>query len=165
MSRLVLQFNGENNVEHVKAYIDDISYGEAAQTDPMDDFEGNGNITWKADNNVMNASFDNPASGGINTSAKVLEYSDEGGTYSNIQFDLSADTSVKYDLTTKNVFTLKVYVPTPAVAVAESKILWLKLQDGSKGANSYQGQVVSEQAYEYDVWQQHQKVCTRKNGE
>ena len=120
----------------------------------MDDFEGNGNITWKADNNVMNASFDNPASGGINTSAKVLEYSDEGGTYSNIQFDLSADTSVKYDLTTKNVFTLKVYVPTPAVAVAESKILWLKLQDGSKGANSYQGQVVSEQAYEYDVWQE-----------
>ena len=79
----------------------------------MDDFEGNGNITWKADANVMNASFDNPASGGINTSAKVLEYSDEGGTYSNIQFDLSTDTSVKYDLSTKNVFTLKVYVPTP----------------------------------------------------
>ena len=94
----------------------------AAAVDPVDDFEGNGNITWKADNNVMNASFDNPASGGINTSAKVLEYSDEGGIYSNIQFDLSADTSVKYDLTTKNVFTLKVYVPTPAVAVADSKI-------------------------------------------
>ena len=120
----------------------------------MDDFEGNGNITWKADANVMNASFDNPASGGINTSAKVLEYSDEGGQYSNIQFDLSTDTSVKYDLSTKNVFTLKVYVPTPSVAVTQSKILWLKLQDGSKGGNSWQGQVVSEQAYDYDVWQE-----------
>ena len=126
----------------------------AAAVDPVDDFEGNGNITWKADSNVMNASFDNPASGGINTSAKVLEYSDEGGTYSNIQFDLSTDTAVKYDLTTKNVFTLKVYVPTPAVAVVESQILWLKLQDGSKGGNSWQGQEISEQAYEYDVWQE-----------
>ena len=125
-----------------------------ASTDPSDDFEGNGNITWKADANVMNTSFDNPAPGGINTSAKVLEYSDEGGTYSNIQFDLSTDTSVKYDLSTKNVFTLKVYVPTPSVAVTQSKILWLKLQDGSKGANSWQGQVVKEQAYEYDVWQE-----------
>ena len=88
-----------------------------AQIDPSDDFEGNGNITWKADNNEMNTSFDNPAPGGINTSAKVLEYSDEGGTYSNIQFDLSTNTNVKYDLTTKNVFTLKVFVPTPTVAV------------------------------------------------
>ena len=159
-SRLILQFNGENNNEHVKAYIDDLSYGEGDGTvaeppaDPMDDFEGNGNITWKADANVMNASFDNPAPGGINTSAKVLEYSDEGGTYSNIQFDLSTDTSLKYDLSTKNVFTLKVYVPTPSEAVAQSKILWLKLQDGSKGATSWQGQVVKEQAYEYDVWQE-----------
>ena len=125
-----------------------------AQIDPSDDFEGNGNITWKADNNEMNTSFDNPAPGGINTSAKVLEYSDEGGTYSNIQFDLSTDTTVKYDLTTKNVFTLKVFVPTPTVAVTQSKILWLKLQDGSKGGNSWEGQVVKEQAYEYDVWQE-----------
>ena len=159
-SRLVIQFNGENNNEHVKAYIDDLSYGEGDGTvveppaDPSDDFEGNGNITWKADANVMNSSFDNPAPGGINTSAKVLEYSDEGGQYSNIQFDLSTDTSVKYDLSTKNVFTLKVYVPTPSVAVTQSKILWLKLQDGSKGGNSWQGQVVKEQAYEYDVWQE-----------
>ena len=159
-SRLIIQFNGENNNEHVKAYIDDLSYGEGDGTvveppaDPSDDFEGNGNITWKADANVMNTSFDNPAPGGINTSAKVLEYSDEGGQYSNIQFDLSTDTSVKYDLSTKNVFTLKVYVPTPSEAVTQSKILWLKLQDGSKGGNSWQGQVVKEQAYEYDVWQE-----------
>ena len=103
---------------------------EALSTDPMDDFEGNGNITWAADGDTgMDIAFANPSSTGINTSATVLEYSDTGQQYANINFDLSTDTSVKYDLSTKNVFTLKVFVPTPAVAVAQSKILWLKLQD------------------------------------
>ena len=127
----------------------------AAAVDPIDGFEGNGNITWTADGGTgMNIAFANPSVTGINTSATVLEYSDTAQQYANIQFDLNTDTAVKYDLSTKNVFTLKVYVPTPDVEVTEAKILWLKLQDASLGGNSWQTQVVSEQAYEYDVWQE-----------
>ena len=103
-----------------------------AVIDPMDDFEGNGNITWAADGDTgMDIAFANPSVSGINTSATVLEYSDTGQQYANINFDLSTDTSVKYDLSTKNVFTLKVYVPTPDVAVESAKTLALKLQDHS----------------------------------
>ena len=75
--------------EAVKAYIDDLSYGEAAVSviDPMDDFEGNGNITWAADAGTgMDIAFANPSSTGINTSATVLEYSDTGHTVCKYQF-------------------------------------------------------------------------------
>ena len=155
-SRIVVQFNGENNFEAVKAYIDDLSYGEAAVAviDPMDDFEGNGNITWAADGDTgMDIAFANPSVSGINTSATVLEYSDTGQQYANINFDLSTDTSVKYDLSTKNVFTLKVYVPTPDVAVVSEKTLALKLQDHSSNT-PWEGQQAVSVAYEYDVWQE-----------
>ena len=122
--------------------------------DPMDDFEGNGNITWAADGDTgMDIAFSNPSSTGINTSATVLEYSDTGQQYANINFDLSTDTSIKYDLSTKNVFTLKVFVPTPDAAVTSAKTLALKLQDHSSNTPWESQQVVSV-AYEYDVWQE-----------
>ena len=122
--------------------------------DPMDDFEGNGNITWAADGDTgMDIAFANPSSTGINTSATVLEYSDTGQQYANINFDLSTDTSVKYDLSTKNVFTLKVFVPTPDVAVTSAKTLDLKLQDHSS-STPWVGQQAVSVAYEYDVWQE-----------
>ena len=129
-----------------------------ASTDPMDDFEGNGNITWAADGETgMDIAFANPSSTGINTSATVLEYTDAGGSdalkYANINFDLSTDTSIKYDLSTKNVFTLKVFVPTPDVAVTTGKTLALKLQDHSS-SSPWEGQQVVSVAYEYDVWQE-----------
>ena len=120
----------------------------------MDDFEGNGNITWAADGDTgMDIAFANPSSTGINTSATVLEYSDTGQQYANINFDLSTDTSVKYDLSTKNVFTLKVFVPTPDVAVTSAKTLDLKLQDHSS-STPWEGQQAVSVAYEYDVWQE-----------
>ena len=120
----------------------------------MDDFEGNGNITWAADGDTgMDIAFANPSSTGINTSATVLEYSDTGQQYANINFDLSTDTSIKYDLSTKNVFTLKVFVPTPDAAVTSAKTLALKLQDHSS-STPWVGQQVVSVAYEYDVWQE-----------
>ena len=138
-------------------YYDDLSFVNntaAAVIDPMDDFEGNGNITWAADTGTgMDIAFANPSSTGINTSATVLEYSDTGTEYANINFDLSTDTSIKYDLTTKNVFTLKVFVPTPDVAVTSAKTLALKLQDHSS-ATPWVGQQAVTVAYEYDVWQE-----------
>ena len=136
---------------------DDLSFVNntaAAVIDPMDDFEGNGNITWAADGDTgMDIAFANPSSTGINTSATVLEYSDTGQQYANINFDLSTDTSVKYDLSTKNVFTLKVFVPTPDVAVTSAKTLDLKLQDHSS-STPWEGQQAVSVAYEYDVWQE-----------
>ena len=66
---------------------------------------------------------------------------------------MSTDTSVKYDLTTKNVFTLKVFVPTPDVAVTNAKTLALKLQDHSS-STPWVGQQAVSVAYEYDVWQE-----------
>ncbi len=123
-------------------------------TDPMDDFEGNGNITWVADAAELNIKFANPSKTGINTSDYVLEYSDVGGQYANIRFDLSADHSAKFDLSTKNIFKVKVYVPTPSTAHTEPKKLVLKLQDGSK-ASPWEGQVeVAQEPYVYDQWQE-----------
>ena len=42
---------------------------------------------------------------------KVLKYEDTGGQYANIRFDLAADHSKKFDLTTNNIFTFKIYIP------------------------------------------------------
>ena len=88
----------------------------------------------------------NPFSTG-NSSASVLKYDDTGGQYANIQFD--ADQT--FDLSVNNKFTLKVFVPTPATAHAETKRLWLKLQDGTS-AEPWNSQVQVEQTYEYDTW-------------
>ncbi|MEK9602963.1 MAG: hypothetical protein VW127_00890 [Flavobacteriaceae bacterium] len=145
-NRLLFQFNGENNYEPVTAYIDDISYG--APVNPNDDNEGAGNITWLGDNAGADV-VDNPYSTGINTSAKVMKYNDTGAQYANIQFTLSEGQT--FDLADKAIFKVKVYVPTPATAHAESKILWLKLQDGTS-SEPWNGQVVVENAYEYDTW-------------
>ena len=152
-----------NRAEGTTVYIDNIKFNAEKLTnaptvgggiDPMDDFEGNGNITWAADGDTgMDIAFANPSSTGINTSATVLEYSDTGQQYANINFDLSTDTSVKYDLSTKNVFTLKVFVPTPDVAVTSAKTLDLKLQDHSS-STPWVGQQAVSVAYEYDVWQE-----------
>ncbi len=152
-----------DRAEGTTVYIDNIKFNAEKLTnaptvgegiDPMDDFEGNGNITWAADGDTgMDIAFANPSSTGINTSATVLEYSDTGQQYANINFDLSTDTSIKYDLSTKNVFTLKVFVPTPDAAVTSAKTLALKLQDHSS-STPWVGQQVVSVAYEYDVWQE-----------
>ena len=74
-----------------------------------DDFEGGGTITsWYGDDCGMTTNFVNPYQLGINTSNTVLEYHDTGGQYANVQFDINSN----YDLTTKNSFSLKVYVPS-----------------------------------------------------
>ncbi|MDO6801643.1 hypothetical protein Q4595_04185 [Wenyingzhuangia sp. 1_MG-2023] len=121
--------------------------------DPNDDFEGTGNITWEGDAAGANTGVANPSKTGINTSDNVLQYVDEGGQYANIRFDLNADKTDKFDLSTKNVFKVKVYVPSPGTAHVESNNIVLKLQDGSS-ASPWEGQVVVEHTYEYDTWQE-----------
>ncbi len=55
-----------------------------------DDFEGNGNVgMWVPDATQINIRFANPFKQGINTSNNVLKYEDNGGTYSNVRFDVA----------------------------------------------------------------------------
>lgn len=72
-----------------------------------DDFEGSETIsTWSGDDCGIDTSFSNPFQLAPNPSATVLKYSDTGGTYANIRFN----TSSNLDLTTKNTFSIKIYV-------------------------------------------------------
>ena len=55
-----------------------------------DDFEGNGTIvTWYGDDCGMDNAFLNPFKEGINNSNTVLEYSDIGGQYANVGFNVT----------------------------------------------------------------------------
>ena len=113
-----------------------------------DDFEGNGNIsTWYGDACGQEI-IDNPVSGTINKSAKVLKYSDDGGQYANIRFDAPQ----KLDLSIYNKVTVKVYVPSSGLTGSQDNKLWIKLQDGSSG-EPWVGQAQKEQAITLDKWQ------------
>ncbi|WGD34766.1 family 16 glycosylhydrolase [Olleya sp. YS] len=92
----------------------------------QDDFEGGGTITsWYGDNCGMNINYANPYQQGINTSNTVLEYSDVGGQYANVQFDVNTN----FDLTVKNSFSLKIYVPSSGLTGNQTNQISLKLQD------------------------------------
>jgi len=148
-SRIVFQVNGENNNDNVVAYIDDFSYETPVA---HDDFEGNGNITTWYGDSCEQAIIDNPVSGTINTSEKVLKYTDSGGQYANIGFDMNAAKTAKLDLSVKNKITVKVYVPSSGLTGSQDNKLWIKLQDGSSG-EPWVGQAQKEQAITLDTWQ------------
>ncbi len=76
-------------------------------TDPTDDAEGSGNITWVGDACGYEVAA-NPSATGINTSANSIKYTDTGGQYANIQFELAEGET--FDLSTKNKFKLKVFL-------------------------------------------------------
>ncbi len=97
----------------------------------QDDFEGNGNIsTWFGDDCGMNINFGNPFPQGNNTSATVLRYDDVGGQYANVRFDGISN----FPMSTDNVFSLKIYVPSSGITGASPNQISLKLQDGNLGA-------------------------------
>ena len=163
-SRIVVQFNSENNNETAVAYIDDFvinnDSSDPAPTTaaiPSDDFEGNGNITWNSATSGSNDSgfgvnFSteaNPSSSGINTSANVGKYEDTGAQYANMNFDYGQN----FDLSTNNVFRVKVYVPTPTTAYTAPAQLALKLQNGASSA-PWETQAEVIQPYQYDTWQE-----------
>ncbi|MFT4899585.1 MAG: beta-glucanase (GH16 family), partial [Flavobacteriales bacterium] len=94
----------------------------------QDDFEGNGSIdAWYADACILNSSLNNPVQQGINTSATVLEYKDQGGEYANIRFDVTPN----FDLSTSNSFSLKLYVPSMSITGTQINQISLKLQSGN----------------------------------
>lgn len=96
----------------------------------QDDFEGNGTINaWIGDDCGVNDAFTNPFSQGINTSATVLEYHDNGGQYANIRFDITDS----YDFSTGYTFTFKIYVPSSSITGNQPNQVALKLQNGLLG--------------------------------
>jgi hypothetical protein len=96
----------------------------------QDNFEGNSTITsWYGDNCGMDINFTNPYPNGLNTSAKVLKYSDIGGLYANVQFNAGFN----FNLATSSVFTLKIYVPSSGITGNQTNQISLKLQNGSLG--------------------------------
>ena len=93
-----------------------------------DDFEGSGTITsWAGDDCGIDTNFSNPYQQGINTSNTVMEYDDVGGLYANVRFDVSTN----FDLTIKNGFSFKIYVPSNGITGSQENKVSLKLQDGT----------------------------------
>ena len=128
-------------------HIDDIVLGthELPLYPLFDDFEGNGSITW-ADDAVGMSVVDNPHGSG-----KVLKYEDTGGTYANVRFDLRADHSAKFDLSTNNIFKFKIYIPSADLTGNQDNKVELKLQDGSKD-RPWEGQHGVSTMLELDKW-------------
>lgn len=93
----------------------------------QDDFEGNGNISsWFGDDCGMDNAFANPFSSG-NTSATVLKYTDSGGLYANVRFDITS----YFNLSAQPTFALKIYVPSNGLTGNQPNQISLKLQDGT----------------------------------
>jgi beta-glucanase (GH16 family) len=98
-----------------------------------DDFEGNGTINWEQDPTQQisfDVAFPNQNPRGINTSATVLKYNDDGiRQYANIRFN----TPVNFDLSTNHTFSLKIYIPSSGITGSQPNQISLKLQDGNIG--------------------------------
>jgi beta-glucanase (GH16 family) len=96
-----------------------------------DDFEGNGTInSWFGDDCGWNTAFANPHPQGLNTSATVLRYHDQGGQYANVRFDVPTN----IDLSSQQRFSLKIYVPSSGITGTAPNQVSLKLQNGILGS-------------------------------
>ena len=92
-----------------------------------DNFQGTGTITsWVGDDCGMDSNFNNPFQLGINTSTKVLKYTDTGSQYANVRFD----TASNFNLTSNSTFSLKIYVPSSGITGNQTNRISLKLQNG-----------------------------------
>ncbi|WP_020536539.1 family 16 glycosylhydrolase [Lewinella cohaerens] len=92
-----------------------------------DDFEGNSTITsWYGDDCGMDNAYGNPFQEGINTSATVLQYQDNGGQYANIRFEIDET----FALSQNAAFALKIYVTSSSITGGQPNQVSLKLQDG-----------------------------------
>jgi PKD repeat protein len=128
------------------------------------DFDTPANFTWvTGEISGFNTSYDNPAPLGINKSAKVAKYTrgeGEGNMWNNVQIRLDH----KFDLTTKNKFTLMVYMPSYNDYETESAPDWwntykkltpvvaLKLQNGEMGEPWNSQAEVVKTVSEFNKW-------------
>ncbi|WP_114781247.1 PKD domain-containing protein [Botryobacter ruber] len=129
--------------------------------DIRDNFDAPGNIIWIQDAMTLMAPYDNPAPLPINTSPKVAMYIKQEGqpfAFANLFTDLE----YKMDLRQRNVFKLKVFIPSYNDFVTAAGEDWaiktllkqvsVKLQDGS-AAQPWANQVEVKQAVsQTDKW-------------
>lgn len=92
-----------------------------------DDFEGNSDIDWLADDCNINTQFSNPFNNDNNPSNTVLRYGDIGGLYANTRFDIEGN----FDLSEGHLFSLKVYVPSGSITGSQPNQISLKLQNSN----------------------------------
>lgn len=128
--------------------------------DIYDDFDGNKNVTWKKEALTLNESYDNPAPVAPNTSAKVAMYIKQEGQPFEFA-NMFADFDYKFDLTSRNKFKLKVFIPGYNDFVTAAGEDWavktllkqvsVKLQDGTS-SQPWVNQVEVKQAAETDKW-------------
>lgn len=96
----------------------------------FDDFEGNGNInSWFGDDCVIETQLANPVAQGLNTSATVLHYQDQSGTWANVRFDVSDN----FLFTQGHTFSVDVYVPSTGLTGNQPNQISMKLQDATQG--------------------------------
>ena len=141
LDKVVIQLNSENNNDAVTGFIDDFYYGLAQipESAPIvrDGFEGFGTIpAWVGDAAGANTSFANPFINSDNNSLTVLEYTDTGGQYANVNFTVTE----KFNLVNKNVFSIMIYVPSTSISGNQNNQVSLKLQNSGLGGNSWQTQ-------------------------
>ncbi len=121
------------------------------EKDLFDDFEGEGNVNWVTTTIDTFAIINNFAPVPINTSDNVAIYRKGTGEWNNVSVVLD----YLLDLSTRNVFTLKVFVPSwnDYVTECDPNTPWIathnllpqidiKLQDSSLGGNAWQTQQV-----------------------
>ncbi|PQJ78714.1 PKD domain-containing protein [Polaribacter porphyrae] len=154
LDKVVIQLNSENNNDAVTGYIDDFYYGVAQVQDTApivkDGFEGQGTIpAWVGDAAGANTSFANPFVNADNNSATVLEYTDTGGQYANVNFTVAN----KFNLVNKSKFSIKIYVPSSSISGSQNNQVSLKLQNSDLGGNSWQTQTEIIKTIVLDQWQ------------
>ncbi len=114
-----------------------------------DDFEGNGNITnWKGDDCLIKTDLPNPFQTVANSSNTVLEYTDNGGLYANVRFDLTKN----LDLSQGSIFSFKLYISSSGISGNQRNQVSLKLQDG-KIAEPWSTQTEIIKPLLLDQWQ------------
>jgi len=122
-----------------KGYIRPVVAKPLKASDLFDQFEANGNITWVAENIVYKTNFDNPFPKPANTSLKVAYYEKQqgdGGQYGNLQTTLD----FRLDLSTRNKFSIKVFMPGVNDYTLVKQQVSVKLQNSLEGGNAWQTQ-------------------------
>lgn len=132
-----------------------------------EDFEGETlkiDFAQEAMGNLTNASYQNPAPVPLNESSKVYLYQKKAGEfYSNISYVVSG---YKFDLTTQNKITLKVFIPSYNDYTTENNVAgsWIsnkvlqasiavKLQNNELGGNAWSTQTeILKTGLEKDKW-------------
>jgi hypothetical protein len=144
-----------------KGYTHPVEARPYKMEDMEDTFDKDGNVVWKKENLTLNESYDNPAPIGINKSAKVAMYVKQEGQqyeFANMFTDFTYD----FDLNQRNVFKLKVFIPSYNDFTTQAGEDWaiknllqqvsVKLQDGTS-AQPWVNQVeIKQQVDKLDQW-------------